>query len=390
MTSKAEALGPSASFGAASVLSSRRNQFNRALGIEEDPQTVTHLPVEDISLNPDNPRSELGDLTDLAGSLRDHGQKTAVSVMGRTAYLAANPERADALEPRTRYVVIDGNSRLAAAREAGLKTIKVMVDDDLGTDPNQLLESALVANVHRKDLDPLDEARALQQLLEVHGSQEALAERLHRSQGWISQRLGLLTLTPELQERLVKGQESASNLRVVGRKPAEEQEEALARLKAEQAAAKEARRAARAQTRSAPSQPSKNKPNPPVESEGPHYDVMEQQLAESVPVPRSVGDLTVANRAPDEGHSAELTPGASTSPKPAPQESLPEPRPQPAFVVGGSGQQAQGAGTFGPTVPWHDGSAMADLVMQQMPVEQQRLLIMRLHALQSARRTAKA
>ncbi|MEV5988877.1 hypothetical protein AB0L85_28385 [Streptomyces sp. NPDC052051] len=97
---------------------------------------------------------------------------------------------------RTTQVVIDGSSRLAAARAAGLVHVKVWVDDDQGGDSEALLESALVANIHRQDLAELDEARALQRLLAIHGSQSALAKRLHKSQGWVSQRLALLNLTP--------------------------------------------------------------------------------------------------------------------------------------------------------------------------------------------------
>ncbi|MFI0929659.1 ParB/RepB/Spo0J family partition protein [Streptomyces sp. NPDC021012] len=240
---KAQALGASSAFKTAHTRS-RRDLFRQQMGIEET-EVVTHLPVEDISLNPDNPRTELGDLTDLAGSLRDHGQKTAITVMGRSAYLQANPGREDALEPRTRYVAIDGNSRLAAAREAGLLTIKVMVDNEMGSDPNELLESALVANVHRKELDALDEAHALAQLLKVHGTQVALAARLHRTQAWVSQRLGLLNLTPELTERLKNGEEKAAHLRSVGNKKPEEQVAHLAAIKAKEAAAKEAKKQAR-------------------------------------------------------------------------------------------------------------------------------------------------
>src|SRR5207253_1514735 len=92
----------------------------------------TELPVHRISLNPDNPRSSLGDLTDLAGSLKTHGQKVAITVMNRDAYTKANPEREEDLEPDTTHVVIDGSSRLAAAREGGLVTLKVMVSDDQG------------------------------------------------------------------------------------------------------------------------------------------------------------------------------------------------------------------------------------------------------------------
>ncbi|MGW7819982.1 ParB/RepB/Spo0J family partition protein [Streptomyces puniciscabiei] len=68
--------------------------------------------------------------------------------------------------------------------------------------PKNPLESALVANIHRQDLEELDEARALRRLLAIHGSQRALAKRLHRSRGWISQRLALLNLAPELRARI--------------------------------------------------------------------------------------------------------------------------------------------------------------------------------------------
>ncbi|MGW1298188.1 ParB/RepB/Spo0J family partition protein [Streptomyces sp. NPDC002533] len=233
MTNKAKLLGTGTSFGQArGGISARRAAIDAtAVAPTEGAPSPVELPLDAISLNPDNPRSELGDLTALAASLRDHGQKTAISIMGRFAYLEGNPDRKDDLEEGTKYVVIDGNSRLAAAREAGLTEIKVMVDDDLGSNPDEILESALVANVHRQDLDPLDEAKVLQQLLTVHGTQEALAARLHRSQGWVSQRLALLGLTPELKEKLQSGEESAALLRRVGKKKPEEQADHLRRLK---------------------------------------------------------------------------------------------------------------------------------------------------------------
>ncbi|WP_328322384.1 ParB/RepB/Spo0J family partition protein [Streptomyces sp. NBC_00388] len=256
--SKAASLGSGSSFQRTRPISSRRAAVNAATNAptEGTPPPV-ELEVELISLNPLNPRTSLGDLTDLAGSIRDHGQKTAISIMGRFAYLKANPDQAeDTLEEGTKYVVIDGNSRLAAAREAGNRTVKVMLDDDLGSNPDEILESALVANIHRNDLDHLDEANALQQLLTVHGTQEALAARLHRSQGWVSQRLALLGLNDDLKAKLQSGEEPAELLRRVGNKKAEEQEEHLQRLKekkAQENSEKEARQAARRkQTQDAP------------------------------------------------------------------------------------------------------------------------------------------
>lgn len=235
--SKAEQLGAGRFPSTGRSVSARRAAIAAATGVPtEGVAPPTKLPPHLISLNPDNPREALGDLTDLAGSLRDHGQKTAVTVMNRDTYLRAHPTKAAELENNTTHVVVDGSRRLAAAREAGLAEVKVMVDDEQGADENQLLESALVANVHREDMDPLDEARALKRLLDIHGSQRALAKRLHRSQGWVSQRLSLLGLTPELTEALEKGTESVDLLRAVGNKPKEKQKEALDELKRTQEA----------------------------------------------------------------------------------------------------------------------------------------------------------
>ncbi|MFF6918345.1 ParB/RepB/Spo0J family partition protein [Streptomyces sp. NPDC012466] len=249
--SKADQLGSGRFGGTARTVSARRQAVAAATGVPtEGIAPPTELPVHRISPNPDNPRSTLGDLTDLAGSLKTHGQKQAITVMNRDAYVKINPERESDLEPDTTYVVIDGSSRLAAAREAGLATVKVMVSDDQGTTPEELLESALVANIHRQDLEELDEARALQRLLDIHGSQRALAKRLHRSQGWISQRLALLKLTPELQARI--GEEPIDLLRAVGGKPVEQQAAALEELKAERVAKEEESRSSK---RGAPQRP---------------------------------------------------------------------------------------------------------------------------------------
>ncbi len=242
--SKADQLGSGRFGGGVRTVSARRQAVAAATGVPtEGIAPPTELPVHRISLNPDNPRSSLGDLTDLAGSLKTHGQKQAITVMNRDAYVQANPGLETDLEPDTTHVVVDGSSRLAAAREAGLETLKVMVSDDQGSTPEELLESALVANIHRQDLEELDEARALQRLLEIHGSQRALAKRLHRSQGWISQRLALLNLSPELQALI--GTEPIDLLRAVGNKPVEQQKVALAELKAERAAKEETARTTR-------------------------------------------------------------------------------------------------------------------------------------------------
>ncbi|MFG2638406.1 ParB/RepB/Spo0J family partition protein [Streptomyces sp. NPDC048362] len=266
--SKADQLGAGRFGGGVRPISARRQAVAAATGVPtHGVAPPTELSPRHISLNPDNPRSSLGDLTDLAGSLKTHGQKQAITVMNRDVYIEANPDREADLEPDTAYVVIDGSSRLAAAREARLPLVKVLVSDDQGSNPEELLESALIANIHRQDLPELDEARALQRLLAIYGSQTALAKRLHRSQGWVSQRLALLNLTPELQATI--GQEPIDLLRAIANKPATDQQAALQQLKEDRAQKEELKRD-RANAR--------RKGAPAAESSGQtdnHYGVME-------------------------------------------------------------------------------------------------------------------
>ncbi|MFL4953021.1 ParB/RepB/Spo0J family partition protein [Streptomyces sp. MMS24-I31] len=310
--SKADQLGAGRFGGGVRPISARRQAVAAATGVPtEGVAPPTHLPPDRISLNPDNPRSSLGDLTDLAGSLKTHGQKQAITVMNRDAYIKANPEREADLEADATHVVIDGSSRLAAAREAGLSAVAVMVSDDQGSTSEELLESALVANIHRQDLNELDEARALERLLAIHGSQRALAKRLHRSQGWVSQRLALLNLTPELQTRI--GEEPIDLLRAVGNRPHDEQVAALEELKA-QRARKEAEKHA-----PGPQQPLRTAPSPAepaasaessdyavIGEDTPHQDPRRGTSegresvprAESVPEPRTDGEANGSGATP--------------------------------------------------------------------------------------------
>ncbi|MGA5198220.1 ParB/RepB/Spo0J family partition protein [Streptomyces exfoliatus] len=383
--SKAELLGAGSSFQRARPVSARRAAIDQATSAPtEGVAAPTELPLGAVSLNPDNPRSELGDLTDLANSLRDHGQKTAISIMTRFAYLQAHPGREADLEPDTQYVVIDGNSRLAASREAGLDTLKVMLDDELGADPDAVLESALVANIHRRDLDPLDEAKALQQLLKLHGTQEKLAERLHRTQAWVSQRLALLNLTPELQQRLKDGTEQAKHLRRVGNKRPEEQEVRLKQIKAQEAAAKEAQRRA---LQDGGADDGTDVPgdgsgyNPVMKSPGDgqndapggssaghlHNRVMKSSLDKQ-------GDAS-GGSASGRLHNPVMKTGA---------QAVPEPRENPVVPGRAAGGSPESSLQVGLRIPWHDGEAVADLLLRRMDREQQSILLARLRAVHNA------
>ncbi|MFF4902816.1 ParB/RepB/Spo0J family partition protein [Streptomyces sp. NPDC001068] len=299
--SKADQLGAGRFGGGARPVSARRAAIGAATGVPTDGVAPpTRLPVKRISPNPENPRTSTGDLTELVGSLQEHGQKAAITVMNRDAYLRANPSRAGDLEPDTTHVVVDGSSRLAAAREAGLTHLNVMVDDEQGSDGDAILESALVANIHRNDLDPLDEARALQRLLAIHGSQVKLAKRLRKSQGWVSQRIALLNLAPELQA--VVGEEPVELLRSIAKLPQDLQESGLQELKAERAR-KEAER--RPPVPAAPDDESAPDRNP----------VQEPPVQESVPEENLARELGEGIDFPD-SPELEVSPVLPVTPRP--------------------------------------------------------------------------
>lgn len=362
MSRVADELGKGASFGRARPVSARRSAVAAATGVPtEGVAPPTELSVWRVSLNPDNPRSSLGDLTDLAGSLKDHGQKAAITVMNRDAYVKANPKHEEDLEEDTTHVVVDGSSRLAAAREAGLLTLKVMVDDDQGGNQDELLESALVANIHRQDLAPMDEARALQRLKVIHGTQEALAKRLHRSQGWVSQRLALLELTDELKARV--GSEPIEFLRAVGNKPPGEQEATLQRLKDERDA-KEAAKQER--KRKASHQPS------PADTSGAAGKLPGASAAEAAGAEAHYGVMNPAapaaeNATDTEAHYGVMNPASVLRAEAATRmgEELTKPRTEHGTVPESAAE-----------MPWESGDALAELVIQRMhPAEIRRLTL---------------
>ncbi|MGW5679323.1 ParB/RepB/Spo0J family partition protein [Streptomyces sp. NPDC003860] len=175
-----------------------------------------------LAHNPFNPREELTNLEETAESLRAKGQIQPVTVARRAAFLTAHPGQEAALA-EAEYVVIDGNRRLASAHLAGLEELRIDVNDDLAASAADLLESALIANIHREDVAPMDQAKAIQDLVKVHGSQGEVARRLGKTPPWVSQRLALLELTPDLQEQVETGELKVEPARRIGRLPKAQQ-----------------------------------------------------------------------------------------------------------------------------------------------------------------------
>lgn len=217
--SAADRVGSSSSFGRAALARSTRGQLIAAATGETQENTVTELSLDDISPNPDNPRDALGDIEGLASSLTEIGLVQAITVATVEAYLNERPGREDELAAGAKYVVIDGHRRLAAAREAGIDFVRITVNDALAATDEKLLEAAFVANAQRENLTDLEEAQALSQLVKLYGSQHKAAKRLGVTQPYISQRLSLLALAPDLQADLEAGRRKVEHVRGLAKLP---------------------------------------------------------------------------------------------------------------------------------------------------------------------------
>ncbi len=163
------------------------------------------LPVGQVVPNPRQPRQVFDEeaLAELVHSVREIGVLQPVVVRPAGTDEAGQP----------RYELVMGERRWRAVQEAGLETIPAIVRD---TADDDLLRDALLENLHRADLNPLEEAAAYQQLLDDFGcTHEELAGRIGRSRPQISNTLRLLKLPPAVQRRLAAGVLSAGHARAL-------------------------------------------------------------------------------------------------------------------------------------------------------------------------------
>ncbi|MDO9590659.1 MAG: ParB/RepB/Spo0J family partition protein, partial [Microcella sp.] len=163
------------------------------------------IAPSDIVPNPQQPRTEFREeeLAELVHSVREYGVLQPIVVR----------ERAGAPLGEARYELIMGERRLRASTLAGLETIPAIVRN---TADDAMLRDALLENLHRAQLNALEEASAYQQLLEDFGiTQEQLAERLGRSRPQITNTLRLLKLPQAVQARVAAGVLTAGHARAI-------------------------------------------------------------------------------------------------------------------------------------------------------------------------------
>ncbi len=157
------------------------------------------IPVDQITPNPHQPRQSINPdrLQELANSITQHGLIQPLVVT-----------RVD-----ERYQLIAGERRWRASQLAGLVTVPVIVKE---TTPQQMLELALVENIQRADLNPLEEAEAYAHLMEEFGlTQEAVAERVGKSRTAVANIIRLLNLPEEARAALASGEITEGHARAL-------------------------------------------------------------------------------------------------------------------------------------------------------------------------------
>ncbi len=173
---------------------------------------VTQVAIDSIQRNPRQPREtfHMEELENLAASIREHGVIQPLIV---------SPGRGGA------YTLIAGERRLQASRKAGLKTVPVVIRS--ATD-QQLLELALIENVQRADLNPIEEAEAYQNLAkEFKMSHETIASRVGKSRVAVTNTMRLLDASAAVKQALVDGRISEGHARAMLSLSAKAQEHLL-------------------------------------------------------------------------------------------------------------------------------------------------------------------
>ena len=163
------------------------------------PEGVQELDIHLIDTNAGQPRKDFDQekLQELADSIRQHGVVQPI-------LLRQNGER---------YVIVAGERRFRAARLAGLEKVPAIVKD---LDEAQVMEVALIENLQREDLNPIEEAAAIRFLMQQHDlTQEEVSKRLSKSRPAIANSLRLLTLPEPVQAYLRNGKLQAGHARAL-------------------------------------------------------------------------------------------------------------------------------------------------------------------------------
>ena len=163
------------------------------------------VSTDKISNHPDNPRKNLGDLSELTDSIKAHGilqNLTIVPVTNHPGYTASADDAEDGIE----YYAVIGNRRLGAAKLAGLGEVPCVVS---GMDYQEQIRTMLTENIQRSDLTPYEQAAGFQMMLDLGETAETISQKTGFSSSTVRSRLKLLELD---QEKFVQASQRGATL----------------------------------------------------------------------------------------------------------------------------------------------------------------------------------
>ncbi len=254
---------------------------------------VDTVDIDLITPNPEQPRTrfEPAALAELAQSIREHGVLQPILVTRTPSEFG----------PAT-YQLIAGERRLQAARIAGVTHMPVVVREAAGA---ELLELALVENVQREDLNPIEEALAFKRLSDEFGmTQDAIASRVGRSRVAVANTMRLLSLDDDIRASLISGQISEGHARaLIGIDDGQVRMDAWRRIVSDALTVRQAEEIARALKATSGSKPSVRRASSDVD---PHVRDLEDTLRHSlgarvaVTKSRSGGRIVISFHSDDE------------------------------------------------------------------------------------------
>ncbi|MFJ6608145.1 ParB/RepB/Spo0J family partition protein [Streptomyces lydicus] len=190
-------------------MASQHDEFDDFLSNEPEEEVVDtkadgrllRVPLARMSPNLVNPRTEFGtqeELADFGRSLKRR-QIQAVPVVTKAAYLRLWPEHRKKIGS-VDVVIVSGERRYRAAKEVGLLGLDCVINDDVAETRKTFMEAVVSENVDRQNFDPVEEAYAVKALVTEFGTNRAVAQHFERADGWVTQRIHLTHLAPQVQK----------------------------------------------------------------------------------------------------------------------------------------------------------------------------------------------
>lgn len=164
---------------------------------DEHTDRLIYVKTDRLLPNPHNPRDDIGDLEDLKSIAKI--QRQSLLIVTRAAYLKLYPDEIEQCRGID-FVVVNGCRRHAAAVKWGREQLACAVNDTVAVSRAALARAAYDENNERRGFDPIEDAKAVMQVVSEYATAKEAATQEGWSEGWISQRKGLLRLHPEVQD----------------------------------------------------------------------------------------------------------------------------------------------------------------------------------------------